>query len=97
MIAAAGRIQREGEVVHLVAHQIMDLSRELTSVGEPERAFPLPHGRGDEFRHGSLSPFRAPPASCENAWFSVKKEQIEPIANIHPSCIGFNYGTCILG
>ena len=56
MIAVHGRIQREGEVVHLVAHRITDLSRDLASVGEREEAFPLPHGRGDEFRHGSSSP-----------------------------------------
>ncbi len=56
MIAVHGRIQREGEVVHLVAYRITDLSRDLASVGDPEEAFPLPHGRGDEFRHGSPSP-----------------------------------------
>ena len=53
MIAVTGRIQREGEVVHLVAHRITGLSRELVSVGERDEAFPLPHGRGDEFRHGA--------------------------------------------
>lgn len=55
MIAVHGRIQREGEVVHLVAHRIVDLSQDLASVGEREEAFPLPHGRGDEYRHGSPS------------------------------------------
>ena len=52
MVAVRGRIQREGEVVHVVAHHFADLSRELASVGEREVAFPLPHGRGDEFHHG---------------------------------------------
>uniref|UniRef100_UPI001E3B519F error-prone DNA polymerase n=1 Tax=Paracoccus binzhouensis TaxID=2796149 RepID=UPI001E3B519F len=33
MIAVRGRVQREGEVVHLVAHRIVDLSRDLASVG----------------------------------------------------------------
>ncbi|WP_374643655.1 error-prone DNA polymerase [Tabrizicola sp.] len=56
MIAVQGRIQREGEVVHLVAHRISDLARDLASVGEREEAFPLSHGRGDEFRHGAPSP-----------------------------------------
>lgn len=55
MIAVHGRIQREGEVVHLVAHRITDLSRDLASVGERDEAFPLPHGRADEFRHGAPS------------------------------------------
>lgn len=56
MIAVRGRIQREGEVVHLVAQQLTDLSAEFASVGEREAAFPLPHGRGDEFHYGSPTP-----------------------------------------
>lgn len=52
MVGIYGKIQREGEVVHLVAHRITDLSHELRSVGEREGPFPLPHGRGDEFHHG---------------------------------------------
>ncbi|MDF1600920.1 error-prone DNA polymerase [Mesorhizobium sp. YIM 152430] len=56
MIAVQGRIQREGEVVHLVAHKIEDLSDELRSVGERDTPFPLPHGRGDELHHGSSAP-----------------------------------------
>jgi error-prone DNA polymerase len=63
MFAVRGRIQREGEVVHLVAHQLTDLSAELASVGSRDAAFPLPHGRGDEFHHGSpgLDPRTLPP------------------------------------
>jgi error-prone DNA polymerase len=38
MIAVRGRVQREGEVVHLVAHRIVDLSRDLASVGQREMA-----------------------------------------------------------
>jgi len=53
MMAAHGRIQREGEVVHLVAQHLTDLSPALASVGDRDAAFPLPHGRGDEFHHGS--------------------------------------------
>lgn len=56
MIAVRGRIQCEGEVVHLVAQRLTDLSAELASVGERESASPLPHGRGDEFHHGSPTP-----------------------------------------
>jgi error-prone DNA polymerase len=29
------------------------MSAELAGVGDRDDAFPLPHGRGDEFRHGS--------------------------------------------
>ena len=62
MLAVHGRIQREGEVVHLVAHRLHDLSDSLASVGSRDTAFPLPHGRGDEV-HGSpgLAPRSLPP------------------------------------
>ena len=53
MMAIHGRIQREGSVVHLVAHRLTDLSNALTSVGDRDVTFPSPHGRGDEFHHGS--------------------------------------------
>ncbi|MEY9625049.1 error-prone DNA polymerase [Sinorhizobium fredii] len=56
MIGVYGRIQREGDVVHLVAHRLTDLSAELASVGDRDMVFPLPHGRGDEFHHGSPVP-----------------------------------------
>jgi error-prone DNA polymerase len=51
MMAVYGRIQRVEDVVHLVAHRLTDLSADLADVGD--RDFPLPHGRGDELRHGS--------------------------------------------
>ena len=52
MIACQGRVQREGEVVHLVAEHLTDLSDLLRSVGSHEEVFPLQHGRGDEARTG---------------------------------------------
>ena len=63
MIAVRGRIQREGEVVHLVAHRLTDLSAELATVGTRETAFPLPHGRGDQVTHagGGPDPRELPP------------------------------------
>ncbi len=56
MIAVRGRVQREGEVVHLVAQRVADLSAELASVGGRDGSFPLPHGRGDQVRHGGSGP-----------------------------------------
>jgi error-prone DNA polymerase len=53
MIAVQGRVQREGEGVHLVTNQLTDLSADLAGVGDRDSGFPLPHGRGDEFHHGS--------------------------------------------
>ncbi|PZQ19285.1 MAG: error-prone DNA polymerase [Ancylobacter novellus] len=60
MIAVYGRVQREGEVVHLVVQRLTNLSAELASVGERDGAFPLPHGRGDEVHHGSTPDPRGP-------------------------------------
>jgi error-prone DNA polymerase len=52
MLAVCGRVQREGEVVHLVAHQLTDLSADLATVGSRDAAFSLPHGRGDQVKGG---------------------------------------------
>jgi len=52
MIACRGRVQREGGVIHLSAEHLLDRSDLLRSVGERHEPFPLPHGRGDEARHG---------------------------------------------
>src|SRR6202012_5960962 len=40
MMSVQGRVQREGEVVHLVAQQLTDLSPELAAVGERDGGFP---------------------------------------------------------
>jgi error-prone DNA polymerase len=56
MLGVVGRIQREGDVVHVVAYKLIDLSAPLASVGGREAPFPLPHGRGDEFARGPSSP-----------------------------------------
>ena len=53
LLIVDGKVQREGEVVHVVATRLHDGSDLLASVGDRE-AFPLPHGRGDEVYHGSL-------------------------------------------
>ncbi|WP_028002785.1 MULTISPECIES: error-prone DNA polymerase [Sinorhizobium] len=53
MMAINGRIQREGEVVRLVAQQLFDLSADLSSLAERDGEFRPATGRGDEFAHGS--------------------------------------------
>ena len=52
MMGIHGKIQREGEVVHLVAQRLFDFSSDLSSLGERDAEFPLPHGRGDQVKHG---------------------------------------------
>jgi error-prone DNA polymerase len=56
MLGVVGRVQREGDVIHIVAYKLIDLSAELARLGGRDTAFPLPFGRGDEARHGSHGP-----------------------------------------
>jgi error-prone DNA polymerase len=51
MIACRGMLQREGEVTHLIARELTDLSEMLATVGARD-FFPLTQGRGDEAKHG---------------------------------------------
>ena len=53
MLKIDGRVQREGEVVHLIAYKLEDLTPLLSSLGQRQAPFVLPHGRGDE---GARSP-----------------------------------------
>jgi error-prone DNA polymerase len=54
MIACRGKLQREGEVIHVIAEHLTDLSDLLRGVGErDDKPFPLSYGRGDEAKHGS--------------------------------------------
>ena len=52
MIGCRGKVQREGDVIHLIAEHLIDLTDLLNSVGSRDEAFPLRHGRGDEMKHG---------------------------------------------
>jgi error-prone DNA polymerase len=72
MVAVNGRIQREGDVVHLVAQQLFCLSGSLNSLADRDLEFRVPTGRGDEFAHGT--PGRAD--SRESAWAGAKSRDI---------------------
>ena len=52
LLACRGRVQREGEVIHLIAEHLIDLSDLLWSVGNRNEPFPVPQGRGDEAKRG---------------------------------------------
>jgi len=52
MIAARGRVQREGIVIHVVAEHLTDLSDLLRRLGQSEEGFVFQPGRGDEARGG---------------------------------------------
>lgn len=55
MLSVYGKLQREGEVVHLIAREVFDLTSELATVGGRDGQFQVRHGRGDEFAHGGPS------------------------------------------
>ncbi len=69
MMAINGRIQREGEVVHLIAQQLFDLTSDLTGLADRDETFKLPTGRGDEFAHGTPGS----PDSRERAIMKVRE------------------------
>jgi error-prone DNA polymerase len=51
MLACRGKVQKEGEVIHVIADHLTDLSALLASVGARDSAFPLARGRGDAVTH----------------------------------------------
>jgi error-prone DNA polymerase len=51
MLGCRGRVQREGDVIHVVAAQLDDFSDLLRSVGNRQHPFPIAHGRGDGVTH----------------------------------------------
>jgi error-prone DNA polymerase len=63
MLGVVGRIQREGDVVHVVVYKLIDLSVDLATVGGRDAPFPLPHGSGDEFARRPSPPDPRDPAA----------------------------------
>ena len=59
LLVVDGKVQREGDVVHIVATRLHDGSNLLASLGQRDR-FLLPHGRGDEVYRGSAPDARTP-------------------------------------
>jgi error-prone DNA polymerase len=52
LVLITGYVQREGEVVHVIARTAVDLSHLLAEVGDRDNPLHLPHQPGDEFRNG---------------------------------------------
>jgi error-prone DNA polymerase len=51
MLGCRGKVQKEGEVIHVIADHLADFSPLLASVGGRGGEFPLAHGRGDAVTH----------------------------------------------
>lgn len=79
MITVRGRAQREGEVVHHVAAGLTELSVALASVGQRDAALPLPHGRGDEFHHGTPAPDPRTPAGMRTRNMYIRDLHLDTI------------------
>ena len=54
MVACHGRVQRDGEVVHVVTGWLEDLSALLRRVGDEDVTLRVHHGRGDAVTHPGL-------------------------------------------
>ena len=65
MLGLYGQVQREGEVVHVIAKKLIDLSPLLSSLGQRGTNFPLPHGRGDGAKNGGGTDPREMPRARE--------------------------------
>ncbi|HTN41895.1 MAG TPA: OB-fold nucleic acid binding domain-containing protein, partial [Asticcacaulis sp.] len=52
LILITGLVQREGDVVHLIARSVVDLSHMLADIGDRDTPMQVPHQPGDEFRRG---------------------------------------------
>ncbi|MFP1133149.1 error-prone DNA polymerase [Asticcacaulis sp. W401b] len=52
LIEVSGQIQKEGQVIHLIARSLNDLSPLLATISQRDVAISLPHQPGDEFRNG---------------------------------------------
>lgn len=52
LIEVSGQLQKEGQVVHLIARALNDLSPLLSTISQRDIAMTLPHQPGDEFRNG---------------------------------------------
>ncbi|AHE52189.1 error-prone DNA polymerase [Sphingomonas sanxanigenens] len=62
MLGLQGRVQREGDVIHLICARLFDLTPLLSGLGECDGSFPKAGGRGDGARFGATDdPRERPP------------------------------------
>jgi error-prone DNA polymerase len=54
LILITGYVQKEGDVVHLIARSVVDLSHMLATISDRNAPLKTPHQPGDELRNGGL-------------------------------------------
>jgi error-prone DNA polymerase len=68
MLQIEGRVQREGEVVHLVTYKLEDRSALLSSLGQRQTPSPFTPGRADEGHRGPNGPDPRGPRSARDIY-----------------------------
>jgi len=53
MLGVYGQVQREGEVIHVIAKKLYDLSDMLAALGQGDQPLRIQHGRGDGAKNGA--------------------------------------------
>ncbi|TIR17098.1 MAG: DNA polymerase [Mesorhizobium sp.] len=76
VIRVSRHASQEGDVVHLVANTVTDLSAELASVGNRNEPLPLPHGRADEAHGGPAIDPRSLPKGFR------RRDLVDPILKV---------------
>ncbi|MCB8879086.1 error-prone DNA polymerase [Acidisoma cellulosilytica] len=67
MLAVHGRVQKEGEVIHLIADRVENLSPLLDHLSLKDEHFPLQTARGDEAKHGGAPDHRTVTSRARSA------------------------------
>jgi error-prone DNA polymerase len=63
MLGCRGKVQREGEVIHLIVEHLRDLTWDLKRISGIDAPLPLAPGHGDEAKHSGSPDGRAKPHS----------------------------------
>jgi error-prone DNA polymerase len=56
MLGCRGKVQREGEVIHVIAEYVRDMTTDLETISGLDQAFPLMSARADEAKTGGHGP-----------------------------------------
>jgi hypothetical protein len=60
LLGVHGQVQREGDVIHVIAERLTDLSSMLSKLGDQQCLFPVRFGRGDGPQNGWIRAAASP-------------------------------------
>ncbi|MBS0361691.1 MAG: error-prone DNA polymerase, partial [Proteobacteria bacterium] len=90
MLMVDGRVQREGDVVHLIAYKLENLGPMLSSLGQRQAPFPLRHSPADEGHHGPNGPDPRGPRPARDIYIplsGMRHKGIYPEPDAMPSIV----------